>query len=62
MGGWAEVFKFLAGEDIDGNKMNLRMTVLSRLGCAHLDDLAGASLDDYESVFAERRALLRVCG
>jgi len=55
--GWAEFFEFLAGKDIDGDKMNLCVAVLASLGGGHVDDLAGAVLDDDESVLSQGRAL-----
>jgi len=57
VGGWAEFFELLAGEDIDGNKMDLCVTVLASLGGRHVDDLAGAVLDADESVFSQGRTL-----
>ena len=60
MGRGAKIFELLAGEDVNCNKMDLRMTVLAGLGRAHLDNLARAALDNNESVLAERRALHRV--
>jgi hypothetical protein len=57
VGGWAEFFEFLASENIDGDKMNLCVTVLASLGGRHVDDLAGAVLDDDESVLSQGRAL-----
>ena len=57
VGGWAEFFKFLASENIDGDKMNLCVTVLASLGGRHVDDLAGAVFDDDESVLSQGRSL-----
>jgi len=57
MGGRAQIFEFLAGEDIDGNKMDLCVTVLTGLGGGHFDDLARAILDDHEAVLSQGRAL-----
>jgi len=57
VGGWAEFFELLAGEDIDGNKMDLCVTVLSSLGGRHVDDLAGAVLDADEPVLPQGRTL-----
>jgi len=57
VGGGAEFFEFLAGEDIDSNQMNLCVTVLSSLGSRHIDDLAGAVFDHYETVLSQGRAL-----
>ena len=60
MGGGTEIFQLLAGKDIDGDEMDLGVTVLSGLGGAHFNDLARAALDNNEAVFAERRALHRI--
>ena len=60
MGGGTEIFQLLAGKDIDGDEMDLGVTVLSGLGGAHFNDLARATLDDNEAIFAERRALHRI--
>ena len=57
MGGRAKIFEFLAGEDIDGNKMNLCVTVLASLGGGHFDDLARTILDNHEAVLSQGRAL-----
>lgn len=62
MSGWAEFFELLAGEDIDGDKMDLCVTVLTSLGGRHVDDLAGAVLNDDESVLSQGRALHGECG
>lgn len=52
MGGWAKIFQLFASEDIDGYKMDLGVTVLSSLGGAHVDDLAGTVLDHNMAVLA----------
>jgi len=57
VGGWTEFFELLAGEDINGDKMDLCVTVLTSLGGRHVDDLAGAVLNDDESVLSQGRAL-----
>ena len=57
MGGGAKFFEFLAGEDVDSNQMNLCVTVLSSLRSRHINDLAGAVLDNDESVLSQGRAL-----
>lgn len=57
MSGRAEFFEFLAGEDIDGDQMDLGVTVLTSLGGRHVDDLAGAVLDHNETVLSQGRAL-----
>lgn len=62
MGGRAKIFELLAGKDVDGDKMDLGVSVLSGLRGTHFDNLAGAILDADEAVLAERRALHRVGG
>ena len=57
MGGRAEIFELLAGEDIKSDKVDLGVAVLASLGGRHVDDLAGTALDDYETVLAQGRAL-----
>lgn len=57
VGGGAEFFELLAGEDVDGNQMDLGVTVLAGLGGGHVDDLAGAVLDHDEAVLPQGRAL-----
>lgn len=53
----AEIFELLAGEDVEGNQMDLGVTVLAGLGGGHVDDLARAALDDDEAVLPQGRAL-----
>lgn len=53
MGGWGEIFQLLAGEDVDGDQVNLGVTVLAGLGGGHFDDLAWAALDDNETVLPQ---------
>jgi len=60
VGGWADVLVFLGGEDIDTNQVNLGVTVLAGLGCGHLYNLAGTSLDDDEAVLPQSGALLGI--
>jgi len=57
VGGRAKFFKLLAGEDIDGNKMDLCVTMLASLGGRHIDDLAGAVLNHNEAVLPQGRTL-----
>lgn len=57
VGGRAELFKLLGSEDVDGNQMDLGVTVLAGLGGGHFDDLARAVLDDDETVLPQSRAL-----
>ena len=59
VGGGAEILELLAGEDINGDKVDLGMTVLPSLGGGHFDNLAGAALDDDETVLPQGRALHR---
>lgn len=62
MGGRAKFFELLASEDVDGDEMDLGVTVLSSLGGGHVDDLAGTALDDDETTLPQSRALHRVGG
>lgn len=55
--GGTEIFQFLAGEDVNGDKMDLGVTVLPSLGGRHFDNLAGTALDDDEPVLPQGRAL-----
>jgi hypothetical protein len=57
VGGWRQIFQLLAGEDVDGDDVDLGMTVLSRLGSGHFYDLAWTSLDDDVAVLPQGRAL-----
>lgn len=57
MGGWRQIFKLLAGEDVKSGKMDLCMTMFSRLGGRHVDNLARTSFDDHMPVLPQSRAL-----
>ena len=57
MGGRAEILKLLACEDVQGNEMDLSVTVLAGLGGGHVDDLARAALDHDKAVLPQSRAL-----
>lgn len=57
VGGGRKILKLLAGEDVDGDQVNLGVAVLASLGGRHVDDLAGAALDDDVTVLAQSRAL-----
>ena len=57
MGGRAEIFQLLAGEDVDGDEMDLCVAVLAGLGGGHFDNLARTVLDDDEAVLPQGRAL-----
>ena len=54
-----EILQLLASEDVDGDQVNLSVTVFARLGGRHVDDLAGTALDDDEPVLSQGRALHR---
>ena len=53
VGGWAKFFELLAGEDINGNKMDLGVTVLASLRGGHVDNLARSVLNHNESVLSQ---------
>jgi len=53
-----DIFHLLASKNVDGDEMDLSVTVLSSLGGRHVDDLARASFDHNVAVFTESRALL----
>jgi hypothetical protein len=57
VGRGGQVFQLLAGEDVDGDQVDLGVTVLASLGGGHVDDLAGTALDDDEAVLPQGRAL-----
>jgi len=59
VGGGADIFHFLAGEDVDGDQVDLGVTVLAGLGGAHVDDLARPAFDDDVAVLPQGRALHR---
>ena len=59
VGGRAQFFELLASEEVNGNQMDLGVTVLSRLGGAHVDDLAGAVLDADKTVLPQSRKIGR---
>ncbi len=50
VGGGAKIFELLAGEDVNGDEMDLSVTVLASLRGAHLDNFAGAALDDHKAI------------
>lgn len=45
MGGRAQLLELLSGEDVDGDQVDLGVSVLSGLGGGHVDDLARTSLN-----------------
>jgi hypothetical protein len=62
VGGWAEFFELLASEDVNGNKMDLCVTVLASLRGGHVYNLAWTVLDADEAVLAQSRTLHWVGG
>lgn len=46
MGGRAKLLELLSCKDIDGDQVNFRVTVLSGLRGAHINDLARALLNN----------------
>lgn len=62
VGGRAEIFELLTGEDIDGDKMDFGVTVLTSLRGTHLDNLAGPALNDNKAVLPQGRALHWISG
>lgn len=59
VGGGRNVFKLLAGEDVDGDKVDLGVTVLTSLGSGHVNDLARPALDNNVTVLPESGTLHR---
>lgn len=57
VGGWRQVLQLLLGEDVDGNQVDLGVTVLTGLGGRHVDNLAWSALDDDETVLSQCRTL-----
>ena len=57
VGGGRQIFELLAGEDVDGDQVDLCVTVLASLGGGHFDDLARTALDDDVAVLPQSRAL-----
>jgi len=55
--GWADIFVLPVGEDVEGDHVDLGVTVLAGLGGGHLHDLAGTTLDHDEAVLPESGAL-----
>lgn len=62
MGGWAQLLELLSGEDIDGDQMNLCVSVLSSLGGRHVHNLTWAVLDADETVLSQGGTLHWVGG
>lgn len=57
VGGGGEILKLLGSEDIGGDQVNLGVTVLASLGGRHVNDLAGAVLDNNVATLAQSRTL-----
>jgi hypothetical protein len=57
VGRGGQILELLAGEDVDGDKMDLGVTVLAGLGGGHVDNLARAALDNDVTVLPQGRAL-----
>lgn len=57
-----EILELLAGENVDGDKMDLGVAVLAGLGGGHVDDLARAVLDHDKPVLPQSRALHGIGG
>lgn len=53
VGGRGQVLELLAGEDVDGDQVNLGVTMLAGLRGGHFDDLARALLDDHVAVLPQ---------
>lgn len=52
-----QIFELLASEDVEGDQVDLGVTVLASLGGGHFDNLAGTVLDDNVTVLTQSRAL-----
>jgi len=57
VGGRTDILQLFPGKDVEGNKMNLGVTMLTGLGGRHVDDFARAAFDHDVAVFAESGAL-----
>jgi hypothetical protein len=62
VGGGRQILELLAGEDVNGDQVDLGVTVLAGLGGRHVDDLAGTALDDDVAVLSQGRTLHGVGG
>ena len=50
--GWWQIFEFLASEDVDGDQVNLCVTMLSSLWSWHIDDFTWSIVDDNVTVLS----------
>lgn len=57
VGGRGEIFQLLVGEDVDGDQVDLGVTVLAGLRGRHVDDLARTALDDDVTTLPQCRTL-----
>lgn len=57
MGRGAEILELLASEDVNGDQVDLGVTVLAGLGGGHVDNLARAVLDADEAVLPQSGTL-----
>jgi hypothetical protein len=62
VGRWGKIFQLLAGEDVDGDQVDLSVTVLASLGRGHVDDFAWATFDDDVTVLSQGGTLHREGG
>lgn len=62
MGAGTQILQLLAGEDVNGDQMNLGVAVLASLRSAHFNNLARAALDDDMAVLAKGGTLHREGG
>lgn len=60
MGRWDDIFKLFSIEDVDCNKVTLRMTMLACLGGRNFHNLASSIFDDNVTALADGTSLLRV--
>jgi len=59
---WAQIFKLLASEDINGDQVDLCVTVLAGLGGTHFNNFAGPALNNNVTVLSEGGTLHREGG
>lgn len=57
VGGWRQILQFLTSEDINGNQVDLGVTVLTGLGGGHVNNLTWSTLDDNVTVLSQSRTL-----
>lgn len=57
VGGWRQVLQLLAGENVNGDQVDLGVSVLTGLRGRHVDDLTRSRLDDNVAVLSQSRTL-----